>query len=281
MAIWGKDNIVETTRIHKCPYWRIYRTQTDKDAGNVVACSDTDNPNLGLEDSADKLRSALSRLTPGRYLMTAYKSASATKGGISTDIEVESNGANAQVAGIGNSGSGQSGAYIEGIGMVTIENLGEVVEKKFAMMKAKEAEERRIKSLEEENRTLKAEAREHETGINKGLLSIGSIVWERIRGTAHGKEVIGMFNEIKKATAEKNGSTVTKKDAPDSAYATAEVVEEKVGEAGDVPQEMVDALDELAKDNPELIQQLQMMAKLKKEDPEMFKDAIEQLKTVA
>ena len=89
MAIWSVDNIVETVRIHKAPYWTVYRDAVNKNAGNCVACADFDNPNLGIEDSCDKLRQFLKRQTAGRYLMTAYQKPDGKRGGISSDIEVE------------------------------------------------------------------------------------------------------------------------------------------------------------------------------------------------
>lgn len=264
--------------MQKAPYWRIIETNEKRQAGNYVATADFENPELGLEDSLGMLRSVLNRLTPGRYILTSFIKSDAKRSGVDTWIEVEgTSSAPAAVSGV----TQPSHTFLDGIGMVTLDNIGEAIEKKFAMEKKKEQEAERIKKLEEENARLKAEAREHETGFNKGVLSIGSIVWNMMRDTPAGKEVIGMMGEFKKMGTEP-GAAAGSRPASSNGFTEAEVVDENVsGTDGDVPQGMVDALDVLAKDNPDLVPQLQMLAKVKQDNPDLFQDAIENLKIIA
>lgn len=278
MAIWSINNIVESVRFQKTPYWKLFRTQADKEAGNVIASADFSNPNLGMEEALDLLRKALQRQTPGRYILSAYDKPDGKRGGVSSDVEVENNGINT-VSGIGAVAAEKATtAYVEGIGLVSLDNIGDVIDKKIAAIRLKEKEEQRIKNLEEENKRLKTEAREYETGINKGLLSIGSIIWEKMRGTTTGKEVLGMFSDIKKLSNDHQPSTANGQPSTDNDELG---IGSPSGDGGDVPQAMVDALDVLAKDNPQLVTQLQMLAKVKTENPDVFQDAIENLKVIA
>lgn len=277
MAVYGKENIIEVVRMQKAPYWRLMETIEKRNAGNYIATANFDNPELGLEDSLGHLRKALNVLTPGRYILTAFLKPDAKKSGVDTWIEVETGSAQRDAS---ISGTSSAEFYLEGIGKVTPENFGSAIEQKFKKMKEEEAEKLRIRNLEEENRRLKAEAREYESGLNRGILSIGSVVWNVMRGTPAGKEVIGMFNDLKKMNTEpKPASTVHRQDAAKDQYEAAEVVDESI--SGMAEKQMEEALETLAKDNPELISQLQMLAKLKTENPDMFNDAVDNLKTIA
>jgi hypothetical protein len=281
MAVYGISNVVETLRLQRMPYWKIYRTQTDRDAGNVIAAADFENPNLGMEESCARLNDMLRRQTPGKYIMTAFKSPGQSKGGISTDIEVEYTGIN-NASGIGGTAANanSSAFVVDGIGVVTPENIGEVVEKKFKELEQKKKEEERIRNMEAENKRLKLEARQYESGINRGLLSIGSLVWNMMRGTDAGKEVIGMINEFKKYNGNAAAHTPAPgaaTDKPASEYEESNVIEpdEATG------RRMASALDTLAENNNELVQQLEMLARVKKENPDLFNEAVDNLKTFA
>lgn len=279
MAVYGKDNIIEVVRMQKAPYWRIIETIEKRNAGNYVATANFENPELGLESSLSDLRRVLNLLTPGRYILTSFYKNDVKKSGVDTWIEVES-GSAMKDASI--SGTGAAEFYLEGIGKVTPENFESAIEAKFKKMKEEEAEKLRIKNLQDENTRLKAELREHNNGIDRGMISIGSVVWQVMRGTEAGKEVIGMFNELKKMNSHGTKPQPQKQDAPKSSYEEAEVVDESIsGNSSVAEKQMEEALETLAKDNPELISQLQMMAKLKTENPDMFNDAVENLKTIA
>lgn len=280
MAVYGITNIVETVRLHRMPYWKIYRTQTDRDAGNVIACADFENPNLGLEESAARLSEALRRQTPGKYIITAFKSPGQSKGGLSTDVEVEYTGINS-ATGIGAVNNNSSSFHMDGIGEVTPQNIGQVIEKKLAELKEKEKEENRVLQLEAENKRLTSELKEYDNGVNKGLLSIGSIVWNMMRGTDAGKEVIGMMSDFKKYSNNvgKNhapGPSTGGSSNPKEQFEEAEVVEMSDEKA----KQMTEALESLSKDNPDMIKQLQMLAKLKQDNPEMFKEAVDNLNVI-
>ena len=72
MAVYGKSNVVEIVRMHKTPYWRISESAEKRAAGNHVVTADFEAVDLGLEYSIDMLQMSLSRLTPGRYLLSAF-----------------------------------------------------------------------------------------------------------------------------------------------------------------------------------------------------------------
>lgn len=279
MAVFGKDNIVEVVRMQKSPYWRVMETVNSRQAGNYIATADFANPELGLEDSLGKLRDVLNKLTPGRYLLTSFYKSDAKKSGVDTWIEIESgNTRDASISGTG------SDFYLEGIGKVTPENFESAIEQKFKKLKEEENEKLRIKNIEEENRRLKLEMREYDSSMNRGIMSIGAVVWNVMRTTEAGKEVIGMMGEFKKFNQPKPNPEPQAADAPRSAYDEAEIVNDTSisGSAnGNAEEQMQAALETLAKDNPELIAQLQMMARLKTENPELFNDAVDNLKTIA
>lgn len=286
MAIYGSHNIVESLRAAKTPYWKLYRSSQDRAAGNYICAADFDNPDLGVEQSCEDLRSMLQKQTPGRYVLTAYKSAKDTKGGLGADIEVENNGHNTAAGSSAISGisSENKAAFVEGIGMVTLDNIGEVIEKKIKLEAERKAAEQRIKDIEAENARLKAEARDYDTGLNKGIMAIGAIVWGKIRNTPTGKEVIGMFSEVKKI-ANGQPSTATGQPSPDNGHPSSasdqRLSDTDAAISGEAPPEMINALEVLAENNDDLVNQLVMLARVKKENPEVFADAIENLKIIA
>ncbi len=278
MAIYNIHNIVESVRAAKTPYWKIYRTVVDRAAGNYICAADFENPELGIEASCEQLRTMLMMQTPGRYVMTAYRRVSDVKGGLGSDIEIEYKDA-ISAAKIGATEQQQQ-AYVEGIGMVTLDNIGEVIDKKIKLIADKKAEEARIRSLEEDNKRLKEEARENDTGLNKGIMAIGAIVWNQVRSTPLGKEVLGMVSQFNSATSEKQpGKSV---EVQDKVYSEHSVSNDDSAISGtEAPPEMVNALTDLSENNPELTNQLVMLAKLKKDNPDLFQDAIENLKLIA
>lgn len=279
MAVLGKENIIEVVRMQKAPYWRVMETVNSRQAGNYIATADFDNPELGIEDSLGKLRNVLNKLTPGRYLLTAFYKTDAKKSGVDTWIEVESGG-HAKDATI--SGTGAD-FYLEGIGKVTADNFEQAIEQKFKKLKDEENEKLRIKNIEEENRRMKLEMREYDSSMNRGIMSIGAVVWNVMRTTEAGKEVIGMMGDFKKFNQDaKPKPNPQPADAPRSAYDEAVIVDDSIsGAGGNAEAQMEAALETLAKDNPELISQLQLLAKLKSENPDLFNDAVDNLKTIA
>jgi len=274
MAIYKIHNIVESVRAARCPFWKVYRSVVDRSAGNYICSADFDNPELGIEASCEHLRNMLKMQTPGRYVLAAYKRNTDNKGGLGADIEIEYEDNNIKIAAIGNTEPAVK--YIDGIGAVTLDNIDEVIDKKIKLNAAKQAEEARIKAMEAENARLKDELRENETGLNKGIMAIGSIVWGKVRGTPLGQEVIGMFSQIKKATAEQESKVVNMHE-----HTNTDTVDASISGTEDAPPEMINALTDLSNNNPDLVNQLVMLAKVKKEQPDLFKDAIENLKLIA
>lgn len=265
MAILGKNNIIEMARSHKAPYWRLYESEHKRTSGNYIATADFESLNLGVENSLEILRKALDTLTPGRYIFVAYKDNNTKKGGIDSYIEVESNGQNAAVSGIGSAAE----FYMEGIGKVTADNFEEAIEKKMEKMQEKLRKEQEDKMLRDEVATLRKQVSENEAGINKGLMTIGTIAYGMMSETPKGKEFIGMARQALFAT---NKITAAPGDQP-----RAEALG-STGENTDINDErMIGALERLAKDNPDILGQLEKLADLKENDPGTFEMAVSSL----
>lgn len=270
MAIYGKDNIIEHARAMGLVYWRIYQSQTDKNAGNFVASADFDKENLGQEESLTTLRRSLDRLTGGSYLLSVYTKPGISKGGVNTNIELEGNGLNA-ISGINNT---SAVFHLEGIGAVTPDNFEEAVEKKMQKMldAQKEKEEREL--LRKENVELKKQLRENEGGVNRGLMAVGSVLYATVSKSPAGAEFIGMVKNVFLQAHTANRQQPADSPGPG---------DDKPGEIGAVnnqEERLIAAVEKLSTDNPEFLQQIEMMARLKEKDPDTFNQGIDALKTI-
>lgn len=278
MAIRGRDNVIELLRMQKTPYWKLAQTAQARSAGNYVATADFTNPDLGIEASLDALRTTLDRLTSGRYVLVAFQSAENTKrGGVDTDIEIESGGI-AAISGI----AAQPKLILDGIGEVTPENFNNVIEQKFKAMRAQEKEEQRIKDLEAENKRLKAEASEYSSGVNKGLYSIGALIWEQVRQTKGGRELAGMIGQAMGAAAR---SEKPQNDRPAAAMTEASTqpgAEDATGESRCVRalSSMLDGKEEDPAAQNELADQLELLAQVKKNNPALLEQGLNFIKNM-
>ncbi|MFZ4056964.1 MAG: hypothetical protein ACOYKE_02445 [Ferruginibacter sp.] len=258
MAIVGRDNIIELARSHKSPYWRIFESGNKRANGSYVATVDFDIENLGLEDSMSDLRTALNRLSPGRYLFVAYQNANTKKGGIDTLIEVEGTIRDAAVGGFG-------GFHIEGFGAVTPDNFEQAIEAKLEKLEEKRKKEAEFESLKAENLALKKAAAEADSGLNRGILTIGSLAYSAIIKTPQGKEFIGLVKDTilgpKNALPESTVQSV-------SGTATIEGTDDEKFE---------NIMVRLSNNNPDFLKQLEKLADLKDKDPDTFQMAVSSL----
>lgn len=269
MAIFGKSSIIEHVRSMGFVYWRIYQSAQDKNAGNYVASADFNNPNLGPEASMDALNLSLGRLTAGQYLLSCYEKPGQSKGGINTYIEVESNGS-AAVSGIG-AVQPASTFFLEGIGAVTPENFESAVEQKMQKMMDQQREKDRVVALEKELVELKKEKRENEGGFQRGIMTIGSVLYGTISKSPAGKEFIGMARDLFfQAKAGERSAAATSEGSVEEAHV--------IGSVNNDEERLLGAVEKLSKDNPEFLEQIEMLAKLKETDPDTFNQAVDGLK---
>lgn len=280
MAILGKQNIIDSLRAAKLVYWRLFENQVKKTAGSFVATADFEKTNLGEEESYNELRSTLNRLTQGKYVLLAYKRPE-TKGGSAFDSEIEIEGTGGFSSAI--SGPGAAEFVMEGIGKITPENFEQAIETKMSMLLKKQQEEKDLSDLKAEVVRLKKEADENETGFKRGLLSIGAVLYPVVSKSPAFKEVIGMVSGIVKqipqeGNTERLGSTA----APAAALPENHIEGDNMEIGGTMvnQEDMLNTLDDLGKDNPDVLQHLQILANLKKNNPAMYNEAVEMAKTL-
>lgn len=270
MPLNGRKNVVDTLRELRLPYWKISESQHALGNGNFIVAFDPEgndvNPNL--DDSMRQLETALNRLTPGTYFMSGKRVAKAEgKNVFAGSISIESG--TAAIAGIGSTGKPM---YIGGT-EVTSENLGEVIKAEFEKMQAQLKKEQEEKALREENARLKKELAEKESGITGGLYSIGSLFWDQIKKSPAAKEMIATIagtafktNPGEKTAAATESSETTALSA-DFETRTGTAIAGLLGENADSPEVQ-----------NELASNLELLAKLKTEQPEVYEQAIEHLK---
>ncbi len=268
MALYGKDNIIEHVRAMGLVYWRIYQTQNDKNAGNYVASADFDKENLGQEEALQTLRQTLTRLTSGNYLLSVYTKPGVSKGGINTNIEIENNGSSSAISGVNTT---PAVFHLEGIGAVTADNFEEAVEKKMQKMLDAQKAKDDLAALKAENALLKRERTENEGGVNRGLMAVGSVLYASVSKSPAGAEFIGMVkNMFLQANAGNRAATETD-DTPG----------EVISGTGNNEERLIAAVEKLSAGNPDFLEQMELMAKVKENDSDTFYQGIYALKTIA
>lgn len=275
MPINGRRNVVDTLRELKLPYWKISESQNALGNGNFIIAFDPEGNevNPDLETSMRQLETALLRLTPGTYFMSGKRVAKAEgKNVFAGSISIESSNSNA-VAGIGSTAA----PMFIGSTQVTPENLGEVIAGEFAKMQAQLKKEQEEKLLKEENLRLKKELAEKESGITGGLYSIGSLFWEQIKKSPAAKEMIATIA----GTALRSnavGNEHSTEPATSNAQGLTEDFETRTGSA--IAGLLGDGADKPEVQN-ELASNLELLARLKRDQPEVYDQAIESLKLMA
>lgn len=290
MAILGKENVLEMVRQMKMPYWKISESRSAKEQGNYVAKADFENANLGLEESLGVLRTAMNRLTPGQYFFTAAKSTGVSKGIIDCLIEITRDGNT--VAGIGSVGYVKP-LYLDGIGEVTADNFEQAIEAKFKKMQEEVDKKKREQDLLDENKRLKAELADKESGINGGLYSIGAMIWPQLKKSAVAKDLIKTIAGVGMVAAKENaaensnasqGSAAAGSGSPPPGVRHGGTNEVQEG-ATDPQERITAALGSLLGDDPEnpqsqaeLAEQLELLAKTKRQDPDTYNMGLDYLK---
>ncbi|TWI80528.1 hypothetical protein IQ13_3206 [Lacibacter cauensis] len=282
MAIYGKDNVLEMVRQMKAPYWKISESKTAKEQGNFVAKSDFEIENLGLEASLQDLRGCLNRLTPGMYYLTASTKPGISKGIIDCTFEVERSGQT--MAGIGSTTEpAGKPLYLDGIGEVTPENFTQAIEQKFKLMTEEAERKKKEQELIEENKRLKAELAEKESGINGGLYSIGTMFWPQLKKSEFAKDLmktvagIGLMPGAPKTTA----AAAAAPQAPSSVGSTETVEDAATNTQERIAAALSDMLGEQADDpaaQQQLAEQLELLARTKKNDPDTYSMGLDYLK---
>ncbi len=281
MAVEGKFQVIENLRAAKLVYWRIFESAGQKGSGAFLATADFENPDLLEKDSYADLQSALNRLSRGRYIMTAYRTNS-TKGGAAydTSIELEGSGNSTAISGVNDAAS----FYLDGIGKVTSENFEEAIDKKLSMKIAAMDKEKEDKALRDRVKQLEAEAKENDGAVNRGLMAVGTVLYGQLSKTPQFKEMIGIVADVTKAAATGGAQQAathlgTTTDALETAsHLPDNHVEGDTAEIGGIKvnqDELFGTLDDLGKDNPEVLQHLKILAKLKKDNPAMYNQAVE------
>lgn len=274
MAIVGKHNVLELVRMQKAMYWRVYENNNKRSSGNFIDSADFSDSSADLDTSVENLRRCLDKLSTGTYVLVAFTSKDKSKGGIDTLIEIE--GLSRNMAGIGSTGTAAPEFYVEGIGKVTGENFESAIEKKFELMEAKLKKERELSDLKAENERLKKEQRLNETGYNKGVMTIGSVLYGVMSQTTQGKEFIGMASKAMFGLKKQSSSTTTEDiiDEDSEEYIAGKAAVNGTDDTTDNDERMIKALEKLSRNNPEILTQLEKLADLKDKDPEMFQSAV-------
>lgn len=274
-GIYGKTNIIAHVTAMGLPYWKVYYNQANKEAGNCIGSSNFAVPNLGMSDSMSDLQRLLDRLTPGAYLLTAYEKPDGRKGGVNTPIEIEANPLLGGTPGIGGFGrENPSDVYVEGIGMVPVSDISSAIDKKIAAAFEKEKKDKEWADLQEENKRLKAELAENGSGINRGLMAIGSVLYGHMAKTPAGKEFIGMVgNVLAQANGKATGAAIT----PASAQTT-DVAEQMPATSNE--ERIIAAIGVLSEDNPNVVEHLELLAKLKQTDKDQYDQGVDIIGTL-
>ena len=278
MAILGKENVIEIVRQQRLPYWSLYETKEKASTGNFIAKFNEDSDSPSMEDSLDLLRRSLDRLSPGTYYLRAMRTPGSTKNNVDCSFEIQSREVSG-VAGIGSTGATVKSFYLDGIGEVTSENFEQAIELKFKKMQEEKERIERQKQLESENKELRRQLTEKEAGINGGLLSIGTMFWPQLKNSSLGKDFLRTVAGIGLLPGARPAS-----GAPVSESSTEAIA--GTGEPAADPQSRIAAalgslLDDDA-ENPErqaaLAAELELLARTKQKDPDMYEMGLTYLK---
>ncbi|MES2773382.1 MAG: hypothetical protein V4722_04320 [Bacteroidota bacterium] len=262
-SIVGKENVLWAVRYHDLPYWKIFDSENKKAAGNV-AFKVSDQDAQSIELSTQSLSRAMDMLGPGRYLFTAMKSnAQDKRGGIDTSIElgVPSGKPNDAIAGIGGAGAG---FFMEGIGQITPDNFEEAIEKKIKKVQEEAARVQELKNLQEELKAMKAEKTANDSSFRNGVMAIGTIAWPVLKKSPVVSELMGSIGGLVKMIDNAGGETTVDTNAEISG-----VDEQARAEK---------ALEKLADNNPDFAKELEMLAKLKETNPDMYAQGLDFIK---
>lgn len=273
-GIYGKSNIIAHVTAMGLPYWKVYYNQASKEAGNCIGSSNFAIPNLGMSDSMSDLHRLLDRLTPGAYLLTAYEKPDGRKGGVNTPIEIEANPLLSGAPGIGGFGrENPPDVYVEGIGMVPVSDISTAIDKKIAAAFEKEKKDKEWADLQEENKRLKSELAENGNGINRGLMAIGSVLYGHMAQTPAGKEFIGMIGNV---LAQANGKA--KPGTVPAQVPGADGTDQMP--AGSNEERIITAIGVLSEDNPNVVEHLELLAKLKQTDKDQYDQGVDIIGTL-
>ncbi|MBC7509669.1 MAG: hypothetical protein H7320_13115 [Ferruginibacter sp.] len=280
MAIYLRRNVVELVRSAKCPYWKIFETEAKKTAGNYVTSADFEVADLGINAACDELTAKLSCLSQGRYIITAYEKNDGKRKGVDSWIELEPGvGLTTPISGIGSTET--TGFVIAGFGVVTPDNFEQAIESKMAGMLAKQREADHLKALELEVKALKLEIKENNTGLNKGLVSVGTVMYGAMSKSPHFKDVIGLIGDVTKAA---NGmhpnDTELRTVAEELPQNHQEGETAEIGGVAVNQDRLFSALDKIANNNPDVLAHLEKLGNLRQRDPDTYNSGLDILDTL-
>jgi hypothetical protein len=273
MAIYKRNNVVEMVRGSNCPYWKIFEDASKKTAGNYVASADFDVADLGINASCDALQVKLAMLSQGRYILTAYEKNDGKRKGLDSAIELEP-AFDSPIAGIG-AVAADTKIYIEGIGNVTPENIGEAMERKFQIMLDKQKEDNRVTALQNRVKELETEARENSSALNRGVMSIGTVLYTAVSKTPAFKEVMGVVGDITKMAKTEPAPVIGTTEVTDTTNNHVDGDMMEIGGTHVNQDRMLAALDKLGANNPHVLDHIESLAALKQNDPDSYQAGLD------
>lgn len=271
MALTSKEAIIYTVRVQNLPHWRIYENEQKKAAGNFVFAS-SEEGSKNIETSIADLSRALDLLSSSRYLLRASKTSTGdSRNGIDTALELGFTGnSNASLA-----GTHPPGFFIEGIGTITPENFESALDSKIKKYRDEEKKAEELHLLKERVKELEAEQKSNDANFKSGIMAIGAFAWPAIKQMPAAKEMLGAIGGIL--------MEVNKSNNVETGPALSSNENDSIGQVGEAnAQERVElALEKLAANNPDFIGQIEMLAKVKDENPDLFEQGIDTLKSMA
>jgi hypothetical protein len=263
-AIVGKDNVLYIVRYNELPYWKIFDNETKKQAGNFIARSKAED-DLSVELSISDLDRALDMLQAGRYVFVASKKFDDKRGGIDTNIEIGVSKGRSD-ASISGTDAPKTVYHIAGIGELTPENFESALEAKMKKLLADQKAADELAALKAENQELKAEKANNDVWHRNGLIALGATAWPILKKTPAVAEFMGSIGGL---IGMAGGAP-----AGDVPASTAHAGDEAVSGTGNEQEEIAVAVESLADGNPHIARDLAMLAKLRRENPELYSQGL-------
>ncbi len=262
-AIRGKENIIYVVRNADARWWKIFDTDIKRKAGSP-AIEVYGGDDLSLDASIDQLMNGLDRLTPGRYVFCAMRKKGSTRPDVDIDIEMSDFAQNKTPA---ISGTAVSGFYMEGIGQVTPENFETAIETKIKKFQEEERKAKELEDLKEKIKTLEAEKSANDNVFRNGILGLGTTLWPMVKKMPEAVEVINVIGGLMGGNASSSRS------------GTGGTETQQIGNTADNEQQRFEsAIEGLSKDNPNVVEEIEMLAKLKANNPDMYAQGLDFIK---
>ena len=263
-AIRGIENAIACIRNGGAPYWKLHENSAKRTSGGFIAQSSYE-ADLSMDESTAQLYTALNRLTPGNYLLSSHKHGIPNKHVVDIHVEIGYSEINKPVAGIGSTFS------IEGFGAVTTDNFEAALDKKLNDFMAKQKAEAELTALKNRVKELEAEQKENEFGVKRGIASLGTILYPIVKKMPAFKEVVSGLGQIMNEAKTLNDNNETNDNNAVEISGVGDDAEDRIGAA----------VETLAKGNPNIVKELELLAKLRQKDPSLYKDGVDFAESMA